>query len=184
MADEKPKKVNEAPKGKQKEAKEERRNLVRLLKKDLPADIPIERSLRGMSGISYSMARAIRIKSGLSPETKLSDLNETELKDLEKMLEDIPSLNIPTWLLNRRKDFATGIDNHLLESDLMFSVREDVSRMKKIRSYRGIRHMFGLKVRGQRTRSTGRKNRTVGVRKKKKGAAAQPAQPKPSGGKK
>ncbi|KAJ6082791.1 hypothetical protein N7499_007665 [Penicillium canescens] len=45
--------------------------------------------------------------------------------------------------------------------------REDLERLKKIRSHRGLRHYWGLRVRGQHTKTTGRRGRTVGVSKKK-----------------
>jgi len=47
-------------------------------------------------------------------------------------------------------------------------LREDLERLKKVRAHRGIRHHCGLRVRGQRTKSTGRRGATVGVIKKKK----------------
>jgi small subunit ribosomal protein S18e len=45
--------------------------------------------------------------------------------------------------------------------------REDLERLKKIKSHRGLRHYMGLKVKGQKTKSTGRTGRTLGVTKKK-----------------
>lgn len=113
-------------------------------------------------------ARAIRIKSGIDSSTKLGDLPDSEIKRLEKLIENPQDMNLPHWLLNRRKDYDTGVDTHLVETDLMLKERETLERMKKIRSYRGVRHMFGLPVRGQRTKSTGRKNKTVGVKRKGK----------------
>ena len=54
---------------------------------------------------------------------------------------------------------------HLVTSDIAFNVRNDIEREKSVFSWRGYRHMFGLKVRGQRTRCTGRKGGAVGVAK-------------------
>ncbi|MDD5186755.1 MAG: 30S ribosomal protein S13, partial [Methanoregula sp.] len=64
-----------------------------------------------------------------------------------------------------------GESKHLLGSDLTLIQDEDVNMMRKIRCYRGIRHETGQKVRGQRTKSTGRTGMTVGVKKKKEGGA-------------
>jgi len=44
----------------------------------------------------------------------------------------------------------------------------DIERLIKMKAYRGVRHARGKKVRGQRTRSTGRKGRTVGVVRRKR----------------
>jgi len=51
------------------------------------------------------------------------------------------------------------------------AVQDDINRMKRIRSYKGIRHEKGKKVRGQRTRSNGRKGLAVGVIKKREAPA-------------
>lgn len=71
------------------------------------------------------------------------------------------------------------IQNDSLENSLCFlnfqltssyldsKLREDLERMKKIRAHRGLRHYWGLRVRGQHTKTTGRRGRTVGVSKKK-----------------
>jgi small subunit ribosomal protein S13 len=58
-------------------------------------------------------------------------------------------------------------------SDLIFYVRNDIEREKRTKSWRGVRHTLGLKVRGQRTRTTGRTGMTVGVTRRK---VAQPQQ--------
>ncbi|TRM83822.1 30S ribosomal protein S13, partial [Sulfolobus sp. A20-N-G8] len=80
---------------------------------------------------------------------------------------------LPSWIYNRRRDYDAGIDLHLVTSDLIFYVRNDIEREKRNKSWRGVRHSLGLKVRGQRTRTTGRTGMTIGVSKKK---TAQPQQ--------
>jgi len=147
---------------------EETRKIVRLMRKDLPGEVSIEAALRSLRGVGFMTGRAIRIKAGFDVNTKMGDLTEEEIGTIEKIIEAPHSFNLPAWLLNRRKDPETGIDTHKVETNLMLAHREDLVSMKKIRSYRGVRHMFNLKTRGQRTRSTGRKNRTVGVQRKKK----------------
>jgi small subunit ribosomal protein S18e len=56
--------------------------------------------------------------------------------------------------------FANGLD---------FKIREDLDRLRKIRCHRGLRHYWGVRVRGQHTKTTGRRGKTVGVSKKKGG---------------
>ena len=75
---------------------------------------------------------------------------------------------IPKYILNRRKDSETGEDKHLTGSDLELQNEFDVKRLKKIKSYKGYRHASGLPLRGQRTRSNFRKNRSKGAGIKKK----------------
>jgi small subunit ribosomal protein S13 len=79
------------------------------------------------------------------------------------------------WFLNRRKDIETGANMHLLTSDIPFTLRNDIERERITNSWRGYRHMYGLKVRGQCTRTTGRKGGAVGVAKAGKAAPAQAA---------
>jgi small subunit ribosomal protein S13 len=146
---------------------EETHKIVRVMRRDLPGDRKIENALRSIKGVDFMMARAIRIKSGLDPNTKLGDLPDDEIAKLTKLLEAPEQLNLPVWMLNRRLDPATGKNSHIFESDLDIIKREDLGTMKKIKCYRGYRHMFGLPCRGQRTRSTGRKERTIGVVRKK-----------------
>ena len=89
-----------------------------------------------------------------------------------KAIVDNIDANMPIWMLNRRNDIYTGENRHLLGTDLILGVKEDINLMKKIRSYKGIRHERGQKVRGQKTRSTGRTGATVGVVRKKEAATA------------
>ncbi|HEU17487.1 MAG TPA: 30S ribosomal protein S13, partial [Methanolinea sp.] len=75
--------------------------------------------------------------------------------------------NVPIWMVNRPRDIYTGEKKHLFGTEVLTTLDEDVNLMRKIRCYRGIRHETGQKVRGQRTKSTGRTGTTVGVRRKK-----------------
>jgi small subunit ribosomal protein S13 len=68
---------------------------------------------------------------------------------------------------NRPLDTYAREGKHIFGTEVATSREDDINRMRKIRSYRGIRHEQGQKVRGQRTKSTGRTGATVGVTKKK-----------------
>jgi small subunit ribosomal protein S13 len=63
----------------------------------------------------------------------------------------------------------TGETKHLFGGDVTLANDEDINLLRKIRCYKGVRHETGQKVRGQRTKSTGRTGKTVGVSKKKAG---------------
>jgi small subunit ribosomal protein S13 len=101
-------------------------------------------------------------------------LPDEKINDLKKVIEEA-SANLPVWMMNRRKDIETGQDKHVMGMDLAMILREDLDLMKKMRSYKGIRHERGLRVRGQKTRSTGRTGAIVGVSRKKEGAPTAPA---------
>ena len=96
------------------------------------------------------------------------ELFDDEIERIEKLLQDLSKSNIPRWMFNRRKDLETGEDKHLIGGDVKLQMKFDIDFLKKIRCYRGIRHELGLKVRGQRTKSTGRKGGPLGVIRRKK----------------
>jgi len=69
--------------------------------------------------------------------------------------------------MNRRRDPKDGTTSQVVANGWDTKIREDLEKMKKIKLHKGLRHYFGLRVRGQHTCSTGRRGKTVGVAKKK-----------------
>ena len=124
---------------------------------------PIPFALCDIKGIGIRVARAIVGKVGLDPKMRIGNISDSELKRLEEVLANPAAGALPSWMLNRRKDPQTGGDIHLLTSDLDLRVRNDIDVLRETRSWRGDRHERGLKVRGQRTKTTARKGRSVGV---------------------
>ena len=133
--------------------------------KDIPGDKKLSVGLTHIKGVGYNFANAIIGALGLNPASNIGFLTESQVESIEKTLKDPTTVNFPSWLLNRRKDVETGNTSHLITSDVAFTVRNDIEREKLANSWRGFRHMYGLKVRGQRTRTTGRKGASVGVKK-------------------
>jgi small subunit ribosomal protein S13 len=134
-------------------------------------------ALTGIKGVGRRCARIFTDKAGVDPHATLGLLPDSEIDKLKKVIEEgAASKILPIWMLNRRGDIETGADVHVMGMDLNMTLREDLDLMKKMRSYKGIRHERGLRVRGQRTRSSGRTGAIVGVSRKKEGApAAAPA---------
>lgn len=147
--------------------KKELQMLVRLKDTDLDGSKKLVVGISGVKGVGYNLAQAIISSLGMSYDKKLGDLSEPEIERIEKAIEDPQSLGIPAWMTNRRRDYDTGKDLHLSTSDLIFAHKTDIDRMGEIKSYKGIRHARGLKVRGQRTASTGRGRVAVGVQRRK-----------------
>lgn len=140
--------------------------IVRLSGTDLDGDKNLVNALRGIKGISYVMSKAVVKVSGFDPKTKLGDLSESDREKLEQIIKDPAKFGVPGFLFNRRKDLATGKDIHLTGTDLIVAKKFDVEKSIGIKSYRGWRHMLGQPVRGQRTRSSFRGGRVVGVMRK------------------
>ncbi len=144
------------------------RHIVRVTDTDIDGTLKVGYALTKIKGVSISLANAVLKKAGINPEIRLGLLSEEQVKKIEDVLLNPAKYGIPSWLLNRRKDLETGKDLHLLSSDLVLRTKMDIDLMKKIKSWKGYRHAYGLKVRGQRTRTTGRTGKTVGVSKKRR----------------
>jgi len=117
-------------------------------------------------GVGPSYAAAIVKASELKPSLRVGELSEAEIQKLEDVMHDPTKYGLPARLYNRRKSLDSGQDMHLIGPDATLSVKSDIDFMTDIRTWKGVRHSLGLKVRGQRTRTTGRKGRAVGVAKK------------------
>jgi small subunit ribosomal protein S13 len=166
------------PKGKKAEEKpkDEIKYLVRIQNTDLDGTSKVLYALTGISGIGIRVSKMLARKADVDPNAIMGYLPPEQVDRLRNALENIDT-NMPVWMLNRRNDTYTGENRHLTGTDLILSNKEDINLMKKIRSYKGIRHERGQKVRGQRTRSTGRTGATVGVVRKKEAPGAGAAAP-------
>ncbi|MBT3591497.1 MAG: 30S ribosomal protein S13 [Candidatus Nitrosopelagicus sp.] len=158
---------------------EQYENLVRILGNDIHGELNMLIGLRQIKGIGYMFANSMLQVLKINPHQKVGNLTTEQISSIEKIIQDPKAANFPIWFLNRRQDIETGEDMHLVTSDIAFNIRNDVEREKTLFSWRGYRHMYGLKVRGQRTRCTGRKGGAVGVAKGgkvlPKGGAGAPA---------
>ena len=148
---------------------------------DIPGEKKVLVGLTQIKGIGHSFATAILDSLRINTNSNIGNLSDTDVQAIEKLILDPISGNFPIWFLNRRKDIETGSNLHLLTSDIPFTLRNDIERERITASWRGYRHLNGLKVRGQRTRTTGRKAGAVGVAKGGQAApvkkAAAPAAP-------
>ncbi len=147
-------------------ADDEIRHLVRIMNTDLQGSQPVQYALTGIKGIGRRTARIITESAGVDPTATIGYLPDEDVSKLDETITTFEQ-HLPIWMLNRRKDLGTGEDKHLLGQDISMTIREEINELKKVRAYRGIRHERGLKVRGQRTKSTGRRGSTIGVSKKK-----------------
>jgi small subunit ribosomal protein S13 len=143
---------------------------------DVPGTLKASYAIAQIRGVSLSLSNAVLKKAEVNPDLRVGFLTESDVSKIENIVREPAKYNLPTWLFNRRKDSETGKDMHLLGADLVLRTKMDVDDAKNIRSWRGYRHAYGLKVRGQRTKTTGRAGKALGVKKKailqKPGAAA------------
>ena len=141
----------------------------RKLRTQIDGNAKVEHGLTQIRGIGKRFAQVIVRIAGTDPNQRIGAISEKDLNRIEEIILDPITNGIPNWMVNRPKDLRTGEDLHIIGNKLEITIKRDVDRMKKIKSYKGIRHHLRLKVRGQRTRSTGRHGLVVGVMRRKKG---------------
>lgn len=177
------KKPHKKPEPKQEES-ETFKGIVRVAGRDVRGHVQLKKALTYIRGIGYSLsipvANVLHQELKIAPETRIGDLSEQQIEQIDKILFHLHKHSLPKFLLNRNKDMETGEDMHVIMNDLLFAVKTDLEREKKIYTWRGYRHSYGQKVRGQKTRNTGRTGMAVGVLRKAVlaqagGAAAAPA---------
>jgi small subunit ribosomal protein S13 len=144
------------------EEAEDIRYFVRIGQTDLDGTKSVERSLTDMNGIGHRAARIIAERAGVDRRAVFGKLDEEEIDRVVELVERYAD-EVPEWMANHQRAFFTGETTHEIGNDLDMTRRRDINRMKMIDSYKGVRHKRGQKVRGQRTKSTGRTEGTIGV---------------------
>jgi small subunit ribosomal protein S13 len=145
---------------------QEYRYILRIMGTDVPGTLKTSYAVAQVKGVSLSLSNAILKKAEVNPDVRVGFLTESDISKIEDVIREPAKYGIPAWLYNRRKDSETGKDTHLLSADLLLRTKMDIDEAKDIRSWRGYRHAYGLKVRGQRTKTTGRAGKALGVKKK------------------
>ncbi|XP_035228424.1 40S ribosomal protein S18 [Stegodyphus dumicola] len=118
-------------------------------------------------GVGRRFSNLVCKKADVDLNKRAGELSEEEVEKLITIMSNPRQYKIPDWFLNRQKDIKDGKYSQVTSNGLENKLREDLERLKKIRAHRGLRHYWGLRVRGQHTKTTGRRGRTVGVSKKK-----------------
>jgi small subunit ribosomal protein S18e len=118
-------------------------------------------ALTKIKGVGRRFSNMICKKADIDMNTRAGELTKDEIEFVTSVITDPKKFNIPDWFLNRRKDRQTGAARHIYANQMAQQMRIDLERLKKIRSHRGLRHYWGLKVRGQHTKTTSRRGRVV-----------------------
>lgn len=139
--------------------------IVRIAASDIDGQKRTVIGLRSIKGVGKRVAQIVVRKANVDPAMKMGSLSDEKVKEIEKLVTTYVEY-APYWAVNRQMDYETGADMHLIGMDLEMIQKDDINRMKMIRCYRGIRHETRKKVRGQRTRSNGRKGLTLGVQRR------------------
>ncbi|KAF2070904.1 hypothetical protein CYY_007770 [Polysphondylium violaceum] len=142
-------------------------HIIRIYNTNVDGKRKVMYALMCVKGIGKRFANLVCKKADVDTTRRAGELSKDEVERLTTIMNHPRQYNIPTWFLNRQKDIKDGKFSQCLANQIDVKYREDLERLKKIRAHRGIRHHFGLRVRGQKTKTTGRRGRTVGVSKKR-----------------
>ncbi len=140
--------------------------IIRISNTDVNGEKSIVYGLTSIKGIGIHMANLIASQAEIDKKVLIGNLTDSQIQKIQEIINNV-NKTAPNWMLNHRKDYETGQNLHYVSTDIDIRLRDEINIMKKIRSYRGVRHELGLSVRGQRTGSNGRKGLALGVSKRK-----------------
>eukprot|EP00276_Gloeochaete_wittrockiana_P014774 CAMPEP_0184349736 /NCGR_PEP_ID=MMETSP1089-20130417/36648_1 /TAXON_ID=38269 ORGANISM="Gloeochaete wittrockiana, Strain SAG46.84" /NCGR_SAMPLE_ID=MMETSP1089 /ASSEMBLY_ACC=CAM_ASM_000445 /LENGTH=154 /DNA_ID=CAMNT_0026682165 /DNA_START=18 /DNA_END=482 /DNA_ORIENTATION=+ len=143
-------------------------HVLRIANTNVVGTMKIAYALTSVKGLGRRFSHQVCKAADIDTKKRAGELNPAEVARIVEVFSNPVQYGIPKWFLNRQKDIKDGSYSHLIANSLDQTFREDITRMKKIRLHRGVRHHYGLRVRGQHTKTTGRRGRTVGVASKKK----------------
>lgn len=154
-----------------KEPKEDKdfKYFVRIANTDLDGKKPVAFALTKIKGVGVMLSSALCNIAKVDKTKRVGYLEDADVKKLDEIIANPLKHDLPAWMINRRKSYEDGKDYHLISAELTFTKENDIKRLKKVKSYRGIRHGLGLPLRGQRTKSNFRRNKgkgSLGVKKK------------------
>jgi small subunit ribosomal protein S18e len=142
-------------------------HILRLLNTNVDGRQKIMYALTSIRGIGRRFSNLVCKKAEVDMKKRAGECSAEELERLMQIVANPRQYKIPDWFLNRQKDYKTGKFAQLSSQQIDSCLREDLERLKKIRNHRGLRHYWGLRVRGQHTKTTGRRGKATGAVKKK-----------------
>jgi len=142
-------------------------HILRVLNTNIDGRQKVTIALTNVKGVGRRFATIVCKKADVDTTKRAGELSQEEIEKLVSIIQHPRQFKIPDWFLNRKKDIRDGKYGQVVSNNLDQKLREDIERLKRMRCHRGLRHFWGLRVRGQHTKTTGRKGRTVGVSKKR-----------------
>jgi small subunit ribosomal protein S18e len=137
-------------------------HILRVLNTNVDGRSKVMYALTSIKGIGRRFANVVCKKAEIDMGKRAGELSAAELESLMVIVSNPRPFRLPDWFLNRQKDYKDGRYLQLSSNALDTKLRDDLERLKKIRNHRGLRHYWGIRVRGQHTKTTGRRGKTVG----------------------
>merc|ERR1712230_123661 len=141
-------------------------HILRILNTNVDGRHKVPFAITSIKGVGRRFANMVCKKAEVNLNKRAGELTSEEIEKLIAVIQR-PLQFLPPWFVNRKKDIKDGKTSHVYANLLDTKMRESLERLWKVRAHRGLRHGWGLRVRGQKTRTTGRHGKTVGVARKK-----------------
>merc|ERR1712093_824743 len=138
-------------------------HIIRLLNTNLDGKEKIMFALTKIRGIGRRFANLICKKGEIDMSKRAGEFTVEQMEKLMEIVANPQAYKIPRWFLNCQKEYKDGTYSQVNTSQIDALMRGTLERLKKIRSHRGIRHFWGVRVRGQHTKTTGRGGKNVGA---------------------
>merc|ERR1712189_149633 len=142
-------------------------HILRVMNTNIDGKTKIMYAITSIKGVGRRFSNICLKKADIDMNKRAGELSDEEVERLVTIMQNPRQYKIPDYYLNRPKDVKDSKYSQILANGLENKLREDLERLKQIKAHRGLRHYWGLRVRGQHTTSTGHKGKTVGVSKKK-----------------
>ena len=134
-------------------------HILRVLNTNVDGRTKVMYALTQIRGIGRRFSNVVCKKADIDMGKRAGELSAAELESLMVIVSNPRQFRIPDWFLNRQKNYKDGKYIQQVSNQLDTSLRDDLERLKKIRNHRGLRHYWGIRVRGQHTKTTGRRGK-------------------------
>jgi ribosomal protein S13 len=143
-------------------------HILRVLNTNIKGRERVPIAITAIKGVGRRFSNLVCKKAEIDLGKRAGELTNDEIEKMIAIIQNPTQFKIPDWFLNRQKDIKSGSYKQIVSNQMASKLRDDLERLKKMRAHRGLRHYWGLKVRGQHTKTTGRKGRTIANKKKPK----------------
>ena len=145
---------------------DEFKHIIRVMNTNLDGRRKVPYALSSIRGVGLRFSFLVCKLAKVDLTARAGSVDDSVWTKIADIIADPGAHGVPTWFLNRQKDYKSGENMHVSSNGLDSKIRDDLERMKKCRQHRGLRHHWLLKVRGQVTKNNGRRGVTIGVVRK------------------
>lgn len=138
-------------------------HILRVLNTNIDGKRKVMFAMTKIIGIGKRFSNLLCKKAEIDVNRRAGTLTNEEIEKLVAIINNPKQFKVPNWFVNRQRDFTDGKTTQCVMNVLIGAVRGDIERMKKIHVHRGVRHFMGHRVRGQHTKTTGRKGKVLGM---------------------